>query len=84
MTYASSEVPKHWHVSVNAGLQSYYKPQKCLFFFWTEKLLKNLKQLLSTSYLKDYRSHLKDEENLRNDKGYLIQICMSKTVKENI
>lgn len=54
------------------------------FFLFYRKAAKNpLKQLLSTSYLRNYRNRLKDEENLKNDKRYLTQICMSKTVKEN-
>lgn len=49
------------------------------FLFLTEKLLKiSLKKLPSTSYLKDYRSHLKNEEILKINKGYLNQICMNK------
>lgn len=52
-------------------------------FFFNRKVAKNpSEQLLSMSYL-NYRNHLKDEENLKNDKRYLTQICMSKTVKEN-
>lgn len=77
MAWASSEDSKLWHVSANAGLWSYNKTRS-IFLFLTEKLLKkSLKQLPSTSYLKDYRSHLKNEETLKNDKGNLIQICMS-------
>lgn len=52
--------------------------------FW-QKLLKYPQTTPLYQLFKSLQSHLKDEENLKNDKGYLIQICMSKkTVKENI
>lgn len=74
------------HIDMWVWMQDYdpiINHKSVFFFFWQKRCWKNPKQLLSTSYLKDYRSHLKDEENL-NDQGYLTQICISKTVKENI
>lgn len=45
-----------------------YTKKMLSFFPLSEKLLKIPQNLIFFGYLKDYRRHLKDEEDLKNDK----------------